>query len=199
MKIYRIEQKSDYFASNVFVVENNSEGVLIDAGINYDEIKEFTDEKGITLKYCLLTHGHFDHTRACGELQKNGVKICCLKEEEDLVNDDKGNASYLFEGETFHPFKIDETFTDGEVVNLIGLTFKALKTSGHTKGSCCYFVENACFSGDTLFDGGYGRCDLPTGNYGEMMQSLRKLLRSEKEYVVYTGHGENTVIGKKNV
>ncbi len=195
MNVFKIDKQSDCFACNTFVVENGGEGVLIDAGLPYREIADFLKSKNITPKYCLLTHGHFDHTRACSELQKAGVKICCLDEEKELCNGE-GNVAYMFEGEPFKPFNVDETFSDGQTVNLIGLDFKVLKTSGHTKGSCCYFTGDACFSGDTLFADGYGRCDLPTGNYREMMQSLRRLLKSDKKYVVYTGHGENTTIGK---
>ncbi len=44
------------------------------------------------------------------------------------------------------------------------IEFKVIYTPGHTNGgSSLYSEENKLlFTGDTLFKGTYGRCDLPT-------------------------------------
>ncbi len=48
------------------------------------------------------------------------------------------------------------------------------------------------FAGDTLFQGACGRVDLPTGSWGDMMDSLKRLYGLDFEGSVYPGHGSNT-------
>ena len=51
------------------------------------------------------------------------------------------------------------------------------------------------FTGDTLFKGTYGRCDLPTGNERDMMKSIKnKLLILPEETLIYPGHGDPGII-----
>ena len=78
-----------------------------------------------------------------------------------------------------------------------------LETPGHTPGSIClYFpkskIENQkspiLLSGDTLFQMGYGRTDLPGGNFSQLIDSLDLLLALPPETVVYPGHGAPTTI-----
>jgi hydroxyacylglutathione hydrolase len=51
------------------------------------------------------------------------------------------------------------------------------------------------FSGDVLFAGSIGRTDLPGGNLGEMLESLRtKVLPLPDPVVVLPGHGPSTTM-----
>ena len=61
---------------------------------------------------------------------------------------------------------------DGQQFESAGIAMKVIHTPGHTKGSCCYFLEEqkVLFSGDTLFMESVGRADLPTGNEKDLMQ-----------------------------
>ena len=75
---------------------------------------------------------------------------------------------------------------------------QVLWTPGHTAGSCCYYIpeERVLFAGDTLFQGSYGRYDLPGGNYREIQQSLtERLFQLPDDVVVFPGHMEETTIG----
>ena len=67
-----------------------------------------------------------------------------------------------------------------------------IKTPGHTKGSACFIVGDCIFSGDTLMKDCIGRCDLPTGNQEDMINSLRKISKLKKNYKIYPGHGAKT-------
>ena len=87
---------------------------------------------------------------------------------------------------------------------------RILSTPGHTPGSVCFYFPKSpitnhqspmtnhqspiLFSGDTLFKMGYGRTDLPGGNYSQLMDSLDLLLALPPETVVYPGHGAPTTI-----
>ena len=100
------------------------------------------------------------------------------------------------------PFKIDETFLDGEEKNLGGIRVKMLLTPGHTSGSACYLITakdggRYLFTGDTLFEDSIGRTDFPTGNIGEMRTSLLKLSALEGDYPVYPGHNDPTTLDRE--
>ena len=70
--------------------------------------------------------------------------------------------------------------------------------AGHTKGSCCYYVEEAglLLAGDTLFAESVGRSDLPTGSGAVLCRSINeKLFVLPEDTKVYPGHGDETTIG----
>lgn len=75
--------------------------------------------------------------------------------------------------------------------------FEVIHTPGHTPGGACiYFPANQClFSGDTLFNGGIGRTDLPGGNLDALMASITgKLFKLSGETAVFCGHGPSTTL-----
>ena len=59
----------------------------------------------------------------------------------------------------------------------------------------CYLVEDKLFSGDTLFQGSCGRCDLPEGDFEQIVKSIKeKLFVLDGNIEVYPGHGPKTTI-----
>jgi glyoxylase-like metal-dependent hydrolase (beta-lactamase superfamily II) len=74
-----------------------------------------------------------------------------------------------------------------------------LHTPGHTAGSVCFYDEKGgnLFSGDTLFDGSYGRTDLPNSSARDMIESLARLAKLPPGTKVFPGHGETTTIGEQ--
>lgn len=92
----------------------------------------------------------------------------------------------------------DVLVKDGDVLSLVGFSWKVLETPGHTAGSVCYYVESedVLLSGDTLFADSLGRTDLPTGDLQAIVRSItEKLLTLPEDTMVYPGHGEVTTIG----
>ena len=72
---------------------------------------------------------------------------------------------------------------------------KVIHTKGHSKGGVCYLIGNILFSGDTLFKGSIGRCDLFGGDFKEIEKSIKeKLFVLDEDTVVYPGHGDKTTI-----
>ena len=51
----------------------------------------------------------------------------------------------------------DRLLHDKDVIELGELKLEVLHTPGHSPGGVCLFTEDLCFSGDTLFQAGYGR------------------------------------------
>jgi len=90
----------------------------------------------------------------------------------------------------------DRLLEDGETIHAGGLQFLVLHTPGHTSGGICLLVAEILFSGDTLFNYGVGRTDLPGGSYDELMNSIHaRLLVLPDNTTVYPGHGPDTTIG----
>ena len=64
-----------------------------------------------------------------------------------------------------------------------------IHTPGHTPGSQCLLVRGRLLSGDTLFIGACGRCDLPGGDPRALYESLtRKLSVLANETILCPGH-----------
>ena len=106
------------------------------------------------------------------------------------------------------PFTVDGTLWDGEILNVCGLSVRAISTPGHTAGGMCYLIRDegmaretkekaALFTGDTLFAGSVGRTDFPTGNVGELRESLKKLSALGGDYPVFPGHEEDTTLDEE--
>jgi len=71
----------------------------------------------------------------------------------------------------------------------------ALHTPGHTPGSMSFWFEDhgILVAGDTLFQMGIGRTDLPGGSYQEISRSIEdRLFGLEGDALIVTGHGPNT-------
>jgi glyoxylase-like metal-dependent hydrolase (beta-lactamase superfamily II) len=85
---------------------------------------------------------------------------------------------------------------NGEIVELVGMKFKALHAPGHTAGSLIFEIDDELLvSGDVLFAGSIGRTDLPSGSAKDMEQTLRKKILPLGDHLrVLPGHGEETTI-----
>lgn len=182
------------FAANTYILTaDDISAVVIDpaqAGI-LDEVTE----RGLEVKFVLLTHGHFDHIGGCAALQRAGAKVGCLSGEERLAILD--NLAEAFgEGEV-EPFTVDFTVKDGEILDICGMQIKVIATPGHTAGGASYLVEDNLFTGDTLFRDGVGRTDLPTGSYAQLEKSVKKLYGLDGDYTVYAGHGGDSTLERE--
>ncbi len=193
---YRIKQlNTGALAVNTWLVINTEEkkAVVIDPGGDADYILRIAKESGATVCAVLLTHCHFDHMGGVAELVRlSGVPVFAHVETKRLINTTANLAEMMFGLEAL-PITVDHTFTDGETLAIQGFPFSVIHTPGHTSDSCCFLLENALFTGDTLFFRSVGRVDLPTGNGATLLQSLReKLFVLPEELVCYPGHGEKT-------
>ncbi len=93
----------------------------------------------------------------------------------------------------------DQTLRDGERVEFGYVTLEVMHTPGHTRGGISLYCEREAmiFTGDTLFDGSWGRTDLPGSSEDEMIGSLYRLGRLPGKTAVYPGHGGHTEIDKE--
>ena len=180
------------FASNTyFLTADGKNSVCIDPA--QPRALEEAERLGLTVKYVLLTHGHFDHIGGVSALQKAGARVGCLAGEERLAVADNLADSFGY-GVEIEPFFVDFTVRNCEILDILDMKIKVIATPGHTAGGACYLVENNLFTGDTLFEGSVGRCDLPTGNSKQLEESVKKLYALDGDFTVYAGHGEDTTL-----
>ena len=130
------------------------------------------------------------------ELKQNYPNIVVVaheKEKEALLDDSITLCSFL--GLPENTISVDKTVKEGDVLELGELKAQILHTPGHTEGSMSIVVEDAVFTGDTLFRHTYGRTDLKTGSKEEMLTSIRdKIIKLPENTLVYPGHGSVTII-----
>lgn len=185
-----------YFAIN----EKTKEMFIVDPGDQADLLAKKIEELGVTPVAILLTHGHFDHAGAAGELKKQyQIPVYAHEAEKETVENPSINLSGSMMGNP-EVYDVDKYMKDGEEIELAGMKVRVLFTPGHTVGGACYYLpqEMAVFSGDTLFCESVGRTDFPGGSAATLIRSIREKLLPLPDFIkVYPGHNEITTIGNE--
>ena len=188
--------------TNCYMIsDSGSEGIVIDPGGPAAEVEEYIRDNDIRLHWIILTHGHNDHIGGIPDLRnlsENGVAVHA-DDAECLTNAEKNLSSFM--GASFEVTSPDHLMHDGDVIKVGTMTIKVIHTPGHTEGGVCLLVtdtsneEQFLMSGDTLFARSVGRSDLPGGDEGVLIESLKKLDGLPDKLRVFPGHGPETTIG----
>ena len=169
---------------------------VVDPGINPSKVLNHSRDYNIRMKVLINTHCHFDHIGANPDILKSGkISAYCHELEASVYEkgDDSMQLAGLFGMEpVMHP--IDRTLSDGDIIDLGGVTLEVVHTPGHTPGSICLLEPESGYliTGDTVFADGVGRTDFRGGSVDELEQSVRKLSAFVKERGVkriLPGHG----------
>lgn len=183
--------------TNVYYLKNKetNEVIIIDPAAQADRIEQAIASIDGRPAAILLTHGHFDHIMAVGDIKKRyGIPVYAARPEKTLL---ENPPQEMLSFRSPDPVTPDELLDDGQVLDLAGFSIRVFLTPGHTKGSCCYYIEDegVLFSGDTLFLESVGRTDFPGGSMSEIVSSLHRLLETlPEETEVYPGHDAATTI-----
>ena len=193
------------FATNCWVLApgKDSECVVIDPGMPdvSHQLEEILARHNLKPVAIIATHGHLDHTFSIQPIA-DGYSIPAYIHSEDrayLTAPEKllsaEFSSTVADMNFAEPIEVRE-LRNGEVVDLVGLSFKAIHAPGHTRGSLMFTInDEILISGDVLFAGSIGRTDLPTGSSKDMTQTLKtKVLPLPDDLRVLTGHGPETTI-----
>ena len=159
--------KVGYLEENCYII-SSSKTIVIDPGDESDKIIAYLKDNNLDLNSILITHHHEDHIGALDDL---------LEYKKVDVYDN----SNLKEG----------------LQEISGFNIEVIYTKGHTDDSVTYYFKdyNMMFVGDFIFEGSIGRMDLPTGSISDMKESLNKIIKYDKDIVIYPGHGDKTKLG----
>ncbi len=175
----------------IFRREDSDRALIVDPGEEADRLLAAIDELGVTLDGILLTHTHFDHVGAVAPVAKaTGAEVWVPEIEKVVLDDIMAFVPWPGFG-PFESYDAEHTLSGGEKLELAGFDIDVLFTPGHSPGHVTFSIpdESAIFSGDVLFEGSVGRTDLPGGDWGTLLESIRGLVEGlPEETTVYPGH-----------
>ena len=188
------------FGTNTFVINDGQQVLLIDPACSnqYEQQQLYAYIHSLNIQpstfHIIATHGHLDHLWGA-KWATEQWQTPVLMHEADIPMAEAMQDQYNLFGIRMkaEPFPI-KPFT-------FHLSpFTVIHTPGHTPGSICLYwpEEKVLISGDTLFEMGYGRTDLPGGDFMQLMNSLEHLFKLPADTKVYPGHGDYTTIGAEN-
>lgn len=208
------------FATNTCIlVTDDNNAIVVDPGAGVaDQVIKLVTQNGWQVKAIAATHGHADHTWDGGKLSQH-FKVPFLINEADRyrLDDPIGTLQpkdarpdqsvavaiahavrAMGAGEYLKPDDI-QTFgpsAPSPLLSTLGLDL--VFAPGHTEGSTLYLTKEFVLSGDVLFAGSIGRTDLPGGDIGTMMQSLRSLATElNPDLTMIPGHGPSTTVAQE--
>ena len=187
--------------NNTFLVgcEKTKKAFVIDPSFDaFYEIKKFLDDSSYSLDKICLTHSHWDHI-ADVKLLKDAFSAPVYIHELDAKTL-KEPLNLFSLKEKIQGVDADVLLKDKDKITVGDIEIETIHTPGHTPGCVCFLIkkEKTLFSGDTLFQGSFGRVDFEYSNPKDMIISLKKLSKLDKDIKVYPGHGSITTIGDES-
>ena len=189
--------------TNCYLLKNKETGelIIVDPADCPEKIEMKISRMNGKPVAILLTHGHFDHILAAQAVkEKYNIPIYACRQEEEMLREPSINMTVHYgQGCSIVP---DVFLEDLDVIRLAGFSVQMIHTPGHTKGSCCYYIEeeDVLFSGDTLFCCSVGRSDFATSSTSALIRSIKeKLFLLPDETKVFPGHMGATTIGNEKV
>lgn len=194
------------FQENTYIVFDDQKNcVIIDPGCyeRYEEqeLLDFIQDKGLTPIALLNTHAHIDHVLG-NQFVTETFSIPFYLHENDLSTlHSVENYAHLYGFGAYKKSPNPTHFLNANDELIFGdIRFKVLYTPGHAPGHVVFYNEenNFVINGDVLFNGSFGRVDLPGGDLETLKKSIFNIMfMLPEDTLVYCGHGPETTIGKE--
>ena len=172
MAVLQIKVGQDNF-SYIIYCERSKKAAIVDPGFDGSVPLKAASDRGLSLEYVINTHHHGDHTADNQRVKDEaGARIVASKIESPRVKSG-----------------VDLEVENGDILRIDDVKVEFLLTPGHTEGGLCLIVDDAyLITGDTMFIGDCGRCDLPGGDIKAMFTSLQRIKKLSDDLIVYPGH-----------
>ncbi len=196
------------FQENTYLLfDTNKNCVIIDPGC-YDrheqnELTQYIEENELNVRALLGTHAHIDHVLGNAFVKRTFQCPYYLHEKDlpTLKSIDNYAHVYGFQGYETSPLP-DFLLQGGEQLEFGGIQLEVFYVPGHCPGHVVYFNKenNFVINGDVLFNGSFGRVDLPGGDLDTLKNSIyNTMFKLPEETIVFCGHGPETTIGKEKL
>lgn len=197
----------NFFSENTYLLyDETKEAVLIDCGCmrlqEQQQLLDFVEQNGLTIKRYLCTHLHLDHIFGNAFVKKTfGLNPEAHKADVEKLPPASEQAKAFGLPNTVEDVPVEHYLVNGERIRFGHSELEVLTVPGHTPGGLAFYNEKNGFVvvGDSLFAGSIGRTDLWGGNQEVLLAALHdKILSLPDETIVYPGHGPETrVIDEK--
>ncbi|MFT5779457.1 MAG: hydroxyacylglutathione hydrolase [Crocinitomicaceae bacterium] len=191
------------FQENTYIVHDGADCVIIDPGCyersEQEELSSFISENNLSPLAVLLTHAHIDHVLGLAYVL-NTYSLDFYQHELDVQTLESVSEYahvYGFTGYIPAPSQATHLLKGGESISLGAINFDVKFTPGHAPGHVVFYnrEEGFVINGDVLFQGSFGRYDLPGGDLNVLKNSIvTEMFELPEETVVYCGHGPETTI-----
>lgn len=171
--------------------------IAIDPGGEGARIANALSEAGCALSMVLLTHGHFDHVSGIPALLDRYPEAPVYLGAADVNQEDRQiyPASRLMEkGGAWQAVR---DYPAEGVLAWGTHEIQIIPSPGHTPGGVVLRCDGLLFTGDTLFAGSCGRCDLAGGDPAVLMDSLCRIAGLPGDCAVYPGHGLSSTLSEE--
>jgi glyoxylase-like metal-dependent hydrolase (beta-lactamase superfamily II) len=213
LKIKNFFDPATYTLTYIVFDELSRDAIVIDPVMDYDpeaskvsfhsieKVSHYVDENHLKVSYILESHAHADHLSGSQPLKQKfpGAQIAIGSRIREVQKLFKGifnmPEEFRIDGSQF-----DQLLEDGQIITAGTLKIKTIFTPGHTPACTSYLIEDALFTGDSLFmpDHGTGRCDFPSGSAADLYESIfNRLYKLPDNTRVFVGHDYLT--GRKEV
>ncbi len=185
--------------SYIFGSNETREVVIIDPGAEANKIIDSIEKLKSKPIAILLTHGHYDHILAAGDVQ-NFFEIPLMFNKKE------------FDSGIFNKKNADRWLKDGDFINIGEITLKVVETPGHSLGSLCFYstdpkeyegqkIDGIIFTGDLIFRRSIGRSDLRGGNSEQLFSSIKNKIMYNPEitdnFLLFPGHMDISTVGEE--
>jgi hydroxyacylglutathione hydrolase len=192
----------DLFGENCFLIRrrDTNAALVVDPGLQVERVQQEMRADQLAVDRNLVTHGHIDHIAGVSGLHAaTGAPVAMHPDDLAIIDWDQF-AQLPFTPSGFASFSVDTALAHHMTIPFQDISVQVLHTPGHTEGSVCFLFGLDCFAGDTLFQRGIGRTDLPGGDMRKIVFSIRNVLYAlPPKTIVYPGHGPRTTIEEEKM
>lgn len=183
------------FQANCFLVRSGEDVIVVDPGAEPDRIAALLDAWDAPPGAIVLTHAHVDHVGAvAGLVRRYGAPVYLHAADLPLYERAADHGAMF--GVSVEPAPPPDRWLEhGQTLGFGAIELEVRHAPGHSPGGVVLVGDSEAFVGDCVFAGSIGRTDLPGGDTGTLLRSIREqILTLPPSTTLYSGHGPATTV-----